>query len=66
MELYMRIRPISRVGMVGDRKPRATISIRSVGGGKTQYTVTEFPGGKRTELPEQAAWDLHNKINMEV
>lgn len=49
-------------------KPRlrkAAISVR-FWGGKTEHAVIELDSGKRHILPEEEAWKLHHRLNMEV
>jgi hypothetical protein len=47
-------------------KKRALMSVRSIGAGKTLHTVTDTATGEQVTLPAREAWDLHQRLNIEI
>jgi hypothetical protein len=62
----MRITPIEPPDKPRYQRHRAVMSLRNMGSAGVEHAVIDTATGERTVLPPKEAWELHQRLNMEV
>jgi hypothetical protein len=63
----LRVDAVEKVAGMRSRLPRrARISVCNKGDGRVDHTIHDMLTGEKRTLPAKEAWELYNKLNIEV